>query len=455
MPRRSAHAKHGRSGRSLNLPLLPAQWRRWALTLALSVTAGVLTFSFFPNSSMMPVADRLLNRGAFAAPALPSLLGNGTSSSTAGQDPAPVVTATAKDPATTAHKPGPTHSANPATSAPSGGTAFADAAGIGFFDGTQSPAGMEAAASWLGSTNSLKYAQDFIDATDFTKISNPWQLSNWKGSPFQMIWGVPMVPCGAPATQCATNVSDYDEVANGGANSYYATLAQNLVAAGFGSSYIRIGWEFNADWMGWAICNQDDSALTSWASDFVPAFRNIVTSMRSVSGQHFKFIWNPIDTANANCPGGNLENFYPGDQYVDAVALDAYDGIGAATSSDQARWNDILNGVNAGGYTAVQPASINGQSFQGYGLNWLAAFGHEHDKEISLPEWGLMDAATDAGGGDDAYYMTQMTQWIKANASGPALFWNYGGGTLQLDIPNYTSGGTPNATAVFKAAFGS
>ena len=337
----------------------------------------------------------------------------------------------------------------------SAGASSADGPGLGFYDGTFNPSGLEKAAVWLGSSKSVTYAEDFIDATNFTKISDPWQLSNWKGTSYTMIWGVPMVPCGAPATQCQTNVADYNEVASGGSNSYYVTLANNLVAAGFGSSYIRLGWEFNADWMGWAICNQSDSALTSWASDFVPAFRNIVTSMRSVSGQHFKFIWNPIDTANANCPGGNLENFYPGDQYVDAVALDAYDGIGTATSSDQARWNDILNGVNAGGYTAVQPASINGQSFQGYGLNWLAAFGHEHNKEISLPEWGLMDAATDGGGGDDAYYMTQMTQWIKTYASGPALFWNYGGGTLQLNIPNYTNGGTPNASAIFKAAFGS
>ena len=461
MPIRSAHRKHGRPARTpspkaprFRIPSLPAHWHRWALTLGLAVTAGVLSYSFFPNPAMMPVADRLLSGSAFAAPDMPSLLGAGTGS-TVGDAPAPVVTATAKDPATTARKPAATHSASPSAAAMAGGgTAFTAAAGIGFLDGTSSPSGMETADSWLGSSNSLKYAQDFIDASNFTKISNPWQLSHWQGSPFTMIWGVPMVPCGAPATQCATNVSAYDQVANGGANSYYATLAQNLVAAGFGSSYIRIGWEFNAGWMGWAICNRADSATTSWASDFVPAFRNIVTSMRGVSGANFKFIWNPIDTANANCPGGNLENFYPGDQYVDAVALDAYDGIGAATNSDAARWSDILNGVNAGGYTAVQPASINGQSFQGYGLNWLAAFGHEHNKEISLPEWGLMDSSTDAGGGDDSYYMTQMTQWIKTYASGPALFWNYGGGTLQLDIPNYTNGGTPNATAVFKSAFG-
>ena len=117
------------------------------------------------------------------------------------------------------------------------------------------------------------------------------------------------------------------------------------------------------------------------------------------------------------------------------------------------RWTDLLNGVNAGDWTAVAPAAINGQTFQGYGLNWLAAFGKAHNKEISLPEWGLDSTSTDDGGGDDAYFVTQMANWIKANATGPAIFWNYGGGTLPLDIPNYTTGDTPNATAAFKAAF--
>jgi hypothetical protein len=355
------------------------------------------------------------------------------------------------------HKPGPTHSprptAPPASPPGTSGTPFADAAGLGIYDSQSSPAGIETAASWLGSPSSIKYAQDFIDATDFSHISNPWQLSNWQGSPFTMVWGVPMLPCGEPSTQCATNVSDYDEVANGGANSYFETLAKNLVSAGFGSSYIRLGWEFNADWMGWSICNQDDSGLTSWASDFVPAFRNIVTSMRSVSGANFKFIWNPIDSSNSSCAGANLENFYPGDNYVDMVSLDTYDGIGGDTS-DAARWTDMANGVNTGGWTAVTPDAINGQKFEGYGMDWLAAFGKAHDKEVGLPEWGLESSGENGGGGDDAYFITQMANWIKANATGPVIFWNDGGGTLQLDIPNYTSGGTPNASAAFKSAFG-
>jgi Glycosyl hydrolase family 26 len=432
----------------------PAHWRFWALTVLLAAVAGGISYTLFPSAVAVPVADRLnFGSGAFAAPAFPSLLGQGQGQSNSYPSlPAPIVTATATAPGAK-RKPAHPRPSGTAT-APTAGTPLADAVGLGLYDGDFSPSGIETAASWLGSSGDIKYAEDFIDATDFSHIANPWQLSNWQGSPFTMIWGVPMVPCGAPATQCSTNVSDFDEVANGGANSYYTTLAKNLVAAGFGSSYIRLGWEFNADWMGWAICNEDGSGLTSWASDFVPAFRNIVTSMRSVSGANFKFIWNPIDSSNSSCPGASLENFYPGDAYVDTVALDVYDGIGADTS-DSARWSDMLNGVNAGGYTAVTPDSINGQSFQGYGMNWLVAFAKAHNKQVSLPEWGLEESGDNGGGGDDSYFVTQMANWIQANATGPAIFWNDSGGTLPLDIPNYTSGGTPNASAAFKTAFGS
>jgi hypothetical protein len=377
----------------------PAKWYLLALAVLLAGTAGGLSYAFFPNSA-------------------------------AGHDPA-----------------------GPAAASPAGsGAPFVAAGGLGFYDGKYSPTGIETAANWLGSGSSIKYAMDFIDATNWSRISDPWQLSNWKGSPFTMVWGVPMVPCGAPSSLCATNVSDFNAVANGDDDSYYETLARNLVAAGFGSSYIRLGWEFNATWMGWSICKQDGSGPASWAGDFVPAFRNIVTSMRSVSGANFKFIWNPLEGSNVSC-FINLANFYPGNAYVDVVALDVYDGISQPISSAD-RWTDFLNGVNAGHWTSVVPSAIGGQKFEGFGLNWLTAFGKAHDKEVGIPEWGLDSASTNNGGGDDAYFVTQMANWIKANATGPAIFWNASGGTLQLNIPNYTTSNTLKATAAFKAALG-
>jgi hypothetical protein len=443
--------KHSRSAKPHDKP---AQWRRVTLTLLVAGALGGSAYAFFPGTSAAPVADKL-GPGPITAQAPASLLGQGDGASF-DQPPAPITTALAQAPGSgTKAKPKTAPTTDPSTPAATpggGGGGSGDAFGLGLYDGKSSPSGIETAAKWLGSTATIKYAQDFIDATDWSHIDNPWQLPNWKGSPFEMVWGVPMLPCGVPETQCSTNVSDYDSVANGSADGYFKTLAQNLVASGFGTSYIRLGWEFNAGWMGWGICTVDNSSLTSWAKDFVPAFRNIVTSMRGVSGANFKFIWNPIDSSNASCPGANLENFYPGDSYVDNAALDAYDGIGADTS-DSARWSDILNGLGPGGWTAVKPAPVNGQQFSGYGLNWLKAFGQAHGKEVGLPEWGLNTSGTNGGGGDDAYFVTQMSNWIKANATGPAIFWNFGDGTLPLDIPGYTDGGTPDATAVFRSAF--
>lgn len=250
MQRTSAPRKQSRNAKTRSRP---AKWPGLALTALLAVVAGCLSYVFFPGPVAVPIADLLSPLGIFAPPALGSLLGQGEVSSYP-PFPAPIVTATAKA-SMAGRKHGPAHSPHHVSPRATSGASSADAAGLGLYDGESSPTGIETAASWLGSPSSVKYAMDFIDATDWSSISSPWQLSNWQGSPFTMVWGVPMLPCGASSTQCATNVSDYNEVATGGADSYYKTLAQNLVSAGFGSSYIRLGWEFNDSAMGWSVCD--------------------------------------------------------------------------------------------------------------------------------------------------------------------------------------------------------
>jgi hypothetical protein len=337
----------------------------------------------------------------------------------------------------------PTPSASSVAQPPSG----SDSSGVlGIYDGNHSSASIEATADWLGSPHDVQYAMDFVDDTSLSTISDPsWFISQWQGTPYKMVWGVPMVPCGAPSTECNPNASAFDSVASGADDSYYTTLAQNLVAGGFGSSYIRLGWEFQGGWFPWTICNSDGQ------KDFVAAFRNIVTSMRSVSGANFQFIWNPDDSADTSC-SGQLEDYYPGDSYVNMVALDVYD-MNGAVDSDSARWTDMVNGVNAGGWTATHPESINGQSFEGYGLNWLVAFANEHGREIGLPEWGLWSSDND-GGGDDPYFVNQMASWIKTNATGPSIFWDYdSGATGTVLTTNAITGGVPDASAAFRTDF--
>jgi hypothetical protein len=119
----------------------------------------------------------------------------------------------------------------------------------------------------------------------------------------------------------------------------------------------------------------------------------------------------PCGAPSMQCPT-NASEF---DEVADGVADGYY-------------WTDMRNGVNAGDWTAVTPDPVNGKSFEGHGLDWLAAFGKKHNKEVGLPEWGLNTSGIDGGGGDDTYFMTQMADWIKASATGPAIFLNYDDG---------------------------
>jgi hypothetical protein len=52
---------------------------------------------------------------------------------------------------------------------------------------------------------------------------------------------------------------------------------------------------------------------------------------------------------------------------------------------------------------------------QPYGLAWQRDFAAAHGKPISFPEWGLTIRADGHGGGDNAYYVEHMYDWIAAN----------------------------------------
>ena len=87
-----------------------------------------------------------------------------------------------------------------------------------------------------------------------------------------------------------------------------------MVAAGQGSSIVRLGWEFNGIWFPWGAAGH--------AGQFVAYWRQIVTTMRAVPGLDFTFEWNP---SRGDLGAGNLAAFYPGNKYVDYVGLDVFD----------------------------------------------------------------------------------------------------------------------------------
>jgi Putative peptidoglycan binding domain/Glycosyl hydrolase family 26 len=192
--------------------------------------------------------------------------------------------------------------------------------------------------------------------------------------------------------------------AAGDYNSKFYDLGELLVKDGFSNTIIDLGREMNAAWYEWS----EKRAPSSEPDAYILAWRQIVTTMRSVPGEHFKFLWAAYitNTSVAEC--------WPGSAYVDYVGTDIFDWYGGPDGTypltasgaldHQEKWRQILT---------AKPG----------GLNWMAAFSRATGKPIIIPEWGL-DFHT-FGGQDDPLFITDMMAWMKAHDA-IGLYWEQG-----------------------------
>ncbi|UQX04511.1 glycosyl hydrolase [Streptomyces sp. RerS4] len=156
--------------------------------------------------------------------------------------------------------------------------------------------------------------------------------------------------------------------ARGAYDHHFRRLAERLVGLGLPDTVIVLGWEMN----GFNYTHRCRPDPENWKR----YWRRIVTAMRSVKGQRFRFDFAPNRGGDAIA----WTKCYPGDDVVDVLGMDSYD----------------------------QPP---GESFhdyvtQPYGLQQQVDFAKAHGKRISYPEWGLFR------NGDNAEYMRSMLEWI-------------------------------------------
>jgi hypothetical protein len=86
---------------------------------------------------------------------------------------------------------------------------------------------------------------------------------------------------------------------------------------------LRILHEFNGDWYSWCIANNDKNQEI-----YRKAFQHIVNIFRTKGIQHVKFVWCPNSMSIPQESWNYIMDAYPGDDYVDMVALDVYNGAG-------------------------------------------------------------------------------------------------------------------------------
>ncbi|UNT00170.1 hypothetical protein MMF93_29715 [Streptomyces tubbatahanensis] len=158
------------------------------------------------------------------------------------------------------------------------------------------------------------------------------------------------------------------EGAAGGFDAHFRTLARHLVRAGLADTVVVLGWEMNGTTYTHR-CAPDPRAWKAY-------WRRIVTTMRAVDGQRFRFDFAPSRGRDA-IPWTAC---YPGDDVVDVLGMDAYDQPKGMSFDEQVR--------------------------EPYGLQAHVDFAARHGKPLSYPEWGLFR------NGDNAAYVRSMLAWM-------------------------------------------
>ncbi|AXK34618.1 glycosyl hydrolase family 26 [Streptomyces armeniacus] len=157
--------------------------------------------------------------------------------------------------------------------------------------------------------------------------------------------------------------------ADGRFDGHFRTLARRLVGLGLEDAVLVLGWEMN----GTTYTHRCKPNPGAWKA----YWQRIVTTMREVPGQRFRFDFAPARGEDAI----GWTKCYPGDRYVDIVGMDSYDQPPGEEFKEHVR--------------------------QPYGLQHQIDFAARHGKPVSYPEWGLFR------GGDNPAYVRGMLNWIR------------------------------------------
>jgi hypothetical protein len=303
-------------------------------------------------------------------------------------------------------------------------------AAVGVYVGAGNPSGVAGFDSATGAH--VTVVEDYLPGGSWSTIDGSggslnWMLGQWRGTGYQMVLGVPMLD--TPSSDSLAGG------ATGAYNSYFAILAQNLVAGGQGNAILRIGQEFTGSWNAWKVTDATDAA------NYAEYYRQIVTTMRSVAGQDFKFIWEGADPQDGSYAGAYTAlQSYPGNAYVDYIGTDTYDQSWAGAC-----------GLAFNNTTTATQSECSWNSTTLPGLNRVADFAFISGKPVVFPEWGLAIRGDGHGMGDDPTFISDMAGWMSSHA---VAFDDYFDFDVTGQVDAITDGNFPASLAAYRGAWG-
>jgi hypothetical protein len=268
---------------------------------------------------------------------------------------------------------------------------YAGASGIGVADGSF--------AKWLGQP--VNFAAFWADTDDEVQRTLPGLTSdykNWTGGLDIAVGGTVL---GSSENYASAASGAYDDRWRAAAR----VLAANRKNA-TGPTFVRPWHEMNGSWY------KEWMVTSSNSADFKKAFARYVGILRQEMPQVY-ISWSPNWGDFTNLP---VEQWYPGDAYVDCVAPDYYDdGNSEARFSVQA-WN-----------AESTDRDKNGNPL---GVEAWRQFALQHGKPICFPEWGLKP---EGDGVDHPEWIKAVNAWMNKNAN--TATW-----ALGADIPKSAAG---------------
>lgn len=173
--------------------------------------------------------------------------------------------------------------------------------------------------------------------------------------------------------------------AKGSFDGYYTQYARNLAASGRKNLIVRIGWETNRKfpWYGGAD-----------PQGFKDTFKRVADILR----RHNPSLQTEWCNIKKGSQKGSVLTLYPGDDAVDIISCDYYDGWPALNT--EKIWDQQYNSTHSGG-----PWGIG---------SWLS-FARSRGKKFACPEWGI---STENGPGtkDNPLYIRKMHEFFSRNA---------------------------------------
>jgi len=138
-----------------------------------------------------------------------------------------------------------------------------------------------------------------------------------------------------------------DEILAGKWDGYLQTFGEAVHQFGH-PVMLRFGHEFNGDWYPWNYDNGNMNGTIASGAKWIQAYQYVHDKVTAAGGKNAIWLWSP-NVGNGAKNTQDITAYYPGDEYVDWVAIDGYNW---GTSQSWSSWQTFAE-VFGGSYNKV------------------------------------------------------------------------------------------------------